>query len=357
MAAKGFLFGDTFDYYSDAQLLQKWTNTTIATNTAINISTSAARNGIQGIRITFPFGGWPTGSVTLVRKTLFPGDPTTFVSGMGFRYTGGTNSNQPSFFSFVDNATPQVLLKMRTDGTIGVYNGSNTFFGSTTAALLSGTYYHLKMVSAIHSSAGSVQLWLNGVSIFNASSINTNPSGGTQWTAVALGNTGVGGSVGSDRDMVFDYDDLYVRDNNISRFDLTGIALMAQAGNGTHTDFTPLTGTDHGNMVKEVPNDGDTTYNYADTVGLIDTYNMADLPANVGVAFLQSVDVARKIDPGDRLTANVFRIGGVDYVGTDSAPSEVYTDLLQPYDISPATGVSWTKAEVDAMEAGIKITL
>jgi len=356
MAATGFLFGDSFDYYADADRLQKWTNENIATNTGIAVTTSAVRNGSKGLRVSFPFGGWSTWSRTTINKTLFPGDPTTFVMGSGFRYTGGTNTGGVSFLGVYDNATPQVVCMLRTDGTIGFCRGDGTLLGTSSQAMLSGVYYHLKLKVVIHPSAGTFQAWLNGVSVFSGSGLNTRASGTSQWNVISLGNTGVNGGVGSDRDNTFDFDDLYVRDSDISRFDLTAIALHAQAGNGANVGYTPSAGTDHGANVDDTTSDGDTTYNYADTIGLLDTYAMDDVPTTAAIAFVQSVDVCRKVDPGDRLVANVFRIGGVNYVGSDLAPGQTYSHLLQPYDVSPATAAAFTAAEINAMEAGQKIT-
>lgn len=376
MAATGFLFGDTFDYYATADVTRKWTSFTKGLGSGLstlNITASAARNGAQGARI-HPEGlrGSLTECEATLRRTLSPGDPTTFVQGFAFR------ADIPFIDSIgiaacQDHGSVQCQLVLNSDGTLSVARSSSRSFatgkpltnvlGTTSAAILYGsTFFHIKWKVVISDSVGTVDVWINGINVLSLTGKDTKATSNTSWNESVLGQifvpqVGTAGMNNNSNSVNWDYDDFTTWDANYTGYDLIGQACHAEAGNGANTDFTPSTGSDHGALVDEATDaDDDSTYNSSSVVGDIDTYTIEDVPTTAIIRAVQSVDVTRKTDPGDRTIANVFRIGGIDYVGSDLAPSETYFHLLTPYSLSPATGVEFTAAEFNAMEAGEKIT-
>lgn len=352
------MFGDTFDGYDTSQRLTKWTNEIFATGGAV-ITPSAARNGPNGMRVTV--GANPSAQC-FIRKTLTPVDPTTVVFGTAFRYNVTPSAEPITFMGFLDVADVQFGLAILPNGKISPFRGGfsnvtprSQIFDPTSLALLQGNFYHLKVIATINAVTGTIGVWLNRVLVLNLTGINTSQSGAANWDGVFLGTCGNTGT--TDNGGIFDFDDFYVRNNDTpSKFDLTGLALFAQDGNGDLAQYTTSAGGDHGALVKDPVPDDDATYNETDTVGNIDTYEMDDMPANATVAFTQSVDVCRKVDEGDCLAADVLRIGSVNYVGPDYAPNTTYAQMLTPYDVSPATGVAFTSTEINALQAGQKKT-
>lgn len=360
MAASGFIWGDTYDYYATANLYEKWTN---ASNTSggaaqFSISALAARNGGRGMR--YISSGDPN-NIDVIRKTLAPGDPTTFIGRTAFRYTAAQSVYTLGFMGCFDNATCQVCLAVQANGKIAAIRGAaiGNVLGTSTIALLVNVFYHIKMKVVVHPSAGSVQVWVNGLSVLSLSGINTRSSVNSTWDTYCQGKVGITGQGLNVNDAFeYHYDDTNVIDVDDGRFDLIAIALHAQTGNGAHTDFTPQTGTNHGDMVKDAFEDGDATYNQATAVNQFDTYLIENLPTPATIAFIQTVEVCRKTDAGDRVCANGLRIGGTDYVSAAVyAPSQVYFHCTTPYNVSPATGVVFTDTEINAMESGQKVTV
>ncbi len=357
MAASGFLFGDTFDGYPTADILQKWTNFGNAgsVSSLFSVTSSAARNGAAGLRMSFP--NWDMSISRFIRKSLSPGDPAAFCVNFAFRYNSPASSFTIPFLMIQDNATQQVVLAIRPDGFLEAFRGSSTSnsLGMSTTPILANNFYSLKFKGTIDPAVGTLALYINAVEQFNLTGLNTRNSAASQWTNVAFGQ-GALGSGGASVAITYDFDDIRVRDDDNGFFDTIGIILRAEAGNGTNTDYTPSTGVDHGALVDDTNQDGDTTYNSSSTVNHKDTYTLEDLPVSATIECVQTTEVCRKTDAGDRLVANVLRIGGTDYVGPDLAPNQTYSHLLTPYDDSPATASAFTDAEINAMESGQKIT-
>lgn len=350
-----FLFGDSFDYYVTADKLLKWTSVLETGGIKTVITPLAARNGLSGLRCSPSGGDFALNGGVCLRKTLFPSDPTTIVFGVAFRYNQAQVSASYPFISWWDGGTIQGCGILNPDGTIHISRGAATNIdtGSSSVALLQGNFYHLK-VEIVLGATGSAKIWVNAVLVYSKTGVNTQAIATQSWSQFSLGFPGLGGnSAGS---VELDYDDLWVRDDNNDKFDLTALALHAEDGNGSNNDYTPSTGSDHGAMVSEVNEDGDATYNETDVIGDVDTYTLEDMPVNASVAFIQHVDVCRKTDLGDVLCAAATRIGGTNYFGANYAPNQTYAQMLTPSDVSPATAVAYTAVEINAMEAGQKRT-
>jgi hypothetical protein len=156
-------------------------------------------------------------------------------------------------------------------------------------------------------------------------------------------------------------DDLVVWDgstgsNNDFLGDVRVVLSSPQAGNGSNTGLTCSAGTDHGALVDDTTQDGDTTFNAGTSVGVKDTYNMTDLTGVTGTVKAVAVQlIARKDLTGLKQVCPVWRIGGVDYDGATVQPGTTYTALRQIYTVSPATSAAWTVSEINSAELGMKI--
>ncbi|QQR68374.1 MAG: hypothetical protein IPI58_05830 [Alphaproteobacteria bacterium] len=81
-------------------------------------------------------------------------------------------------------------------------------------------------------------------------------------------------------------------------------------------------------------------------------------PAVAGPVFgLQLSLCARKDDAGSRMMRGLLRSGGADDEGAALlAPGTDYRFHRQIWETNPATGTAWTQGQINALEAGCKIT-
>jgi hypothetical protein len=123
-------------------------------------------------------------------------------------------------------------------------------------------------------------------------------------------------------------------------------------------DWTPDTGTDNYSRVNETPINGDTSYVTAATVGNKDRYALNDLPINpVTVAAVQALVVARKDDAVTRAIAPVIKSGATEAVGDDFGLASGYGAALKIFETDPNTSSAWTTSGVNALEAGMTVTV
>lgn len=363
-----FLFGDSFDYYLTADELLKWTNFAQVDQpgATCNITASALNNGIAGMRFTIVNAGFGVESFNL-NKTLGPGD-NTFVHGFAFRYSaaqGGAGTQNIGIAACKDISSVQCQLLLNQDGTLSIARGNASGFtppvvlGTTVSALLANTFYHIAWKVKVHSSTGTAAIKINNISVLSLTGQNTQNTANATWNVLSIGLQQIV-NLGFTSGTNLDYDDIYVCDGVSPNNDFLGVvavgAIHAEAGNGADTDFTTSAGADHGALVDETYQDGDTTYNTSSTSGHKDTYTLENVSTGLTIKCVQSVMVARKTDAGGRTVANIFHIGATDYFGANIAPVQTYTQLLTPYDVSPATAVAFTATEVNAMQGGIKVT-
>lgn len=124
-------------------------------------------------------------------------------------------------------------------------------------------------------------------------------------------------------------------------------------GPGTYAQFTPVGDTPNWACIDDLPNDGDTTYNYALSSGLKDSFPCSphglDVAHTTFHAWFQEA-IARKTAGTFKINLGVRR-AGVDYYSATSSELGVSYDV---YDhrlaTDPSSLVAWTGAGLDATE-------
>lgn len=107
-------------------------------------------------------------------------------------------------------------------------------------------------------------------------------------------------------------------------------------------------------LVDEVPSDGDTTYVYAASAGLVDAYNTADitLPAGWSISAAIPVAIAKRTS-----TTETLRVGLTDGPNTSAGDAQTltadYTAVKQRYTTQPNT-TAWNVTAFNAMQARIE---
>ena len=142
--------------------------------------------------------------------------------------------------------------------------------------------------------------------------------------------------------------------NSSSRF--SGVTLSVVSGSANYGYVDPSGA--HVHATSDWINDGDSSYVHTNTVGAKDTYAMSQLQATTGnVLGVGTYVVARKETASTHTISAVTRIGGVDYSTTPtSLPDNLtYQTISTFYPANPATNSSWTRAEVNSLEAGIDL--
>lgn len=116
----------------------------------------------------------------------------------------------------------------------------------------------------------------------------------------------------------------------------------------------------HWSAISEVVPDDDATYvhRYGGTTGTsYESYNIADLP--VGNAVITNVRVIVRVrriamNPGGTYPTTVglgVRINGLNYFSNYSISSNSYASLARDFAVNPNTGLAWTVAQVNSLQA------
>lgn len=259
-----------------------------------------------------------------------------------------------SLYSVDDsNGVTQAAIWVLTTGAIRAYRGTTTaVLGDSAAGLITvGTYYHIAAKILIHASAGTVDVWVDGVNVLSLTGQNT---------AVTYSGT-IGAYTLAPASFAGTCDDFVVCDSSGSApdngylGDVRVEVLMPQTGNGSNTGLTPSTGSDHGALVDETTPNGDTDYNGSATVGAKDTYNFPSRTATGTIIGVQSMIWAAKTDGALKQLCKVLRHGGVDYDGATKTLTTTYKYFNEMNRVNPATGLPWTDADITALQMGVKV--
>lgn len=142
--------------------------------------------------------------------------------------------------------------------------------------------------------------------------------------------------------------------------------VMSPTGAGATTQFTPSTGANWQN-VDEISgaDDVDATYNSDSVAGHIDLFTKTALsgPAAPDQIYSVTIDItARRTSTGgtNPTMRGVVRIGGVNYFTaaiTLTNDTSYHVVTFAAWTLSPATGVAWTIAELDAAQFGYELTV
>lgn len=308
------------------------------------ISLVAGRFGGQALRIAG--SGQVTRPMTAAR--------TAAAFGLAMRWNSlRTNTNATPFFNLWTGSTYQWGMVANIGGGIDVYRGNAaTLLGSTAPGILTASAYnYLEIETAISTTVGSINLYLNGASILSLSGINNAAAGaGTSVNTIVLGsaNGNWSGSV--------DIDDLYEADTNTKIGEGWVETLRANA-DGTIT-WTPDSGANNFGRVNETLVDGDTSYVQTGTLNNQDLYDLANLSSSpVSIYGVQLVDFALKTDATTRAIALVAKSGGTTNVGGNFNLSASYQRLERMLTQDPNTAAAWLAAGVNALQSGPKVTV
>jgi hypothetical protein len=330
-------FTDGFDHYATADLSLKY-----SASRSTTIGSTYGRYGSSGALLE-P-GGY-------IQRTI--DDQGTWIVGFAFKPMAYFSS-AVALIRFYDSADAvQNTVSITSAGLIALYSGdqSTLLATSSVAPFTLGSWSFVECKTVI-SDTGSLEVKVDGTSIVSYS--GDVQASATLSTAQKIRiNQAGSGSANSY------LDDLYILDGTGSlNNDFIGpmrIKTIYPSGAGTTKQFTGVGDTTNTYLnVAETPANEDTSYNYANTAGMIDSFVCSDIfPGTVyGV---NSNLRARKDDSDTRTFAALTRSGGTDYAGTTQTLTSSYANYSQVWETNPNTSAAWTASEVNAAEFGYKV--
>lgn len=309
-------------------------------------------------------------AITASQPTLtLPSAAATLIMGGAFWLNGSgalsVTDNAPLGFQRVAGTTDLAMF-INASGFIEIRrtNAAGTLLATSTGhtAIAASAWYHLQVKVLLHSSAGTVEVRLNGTSVLTVSGVATAGTSGSV-AAIKFGNTTTSGS---SNDRIY-WDDLWFCDtvdatatqgspNNDFLGDLS-VKVHIPSANGDTTQWTPSTGTNHAALIDESP--PNTTDYVSDSVsGHLDLVTLPDLPATaqtvygVQVCIYTAADDAGSIGikPSLKENSTVTDQSTITLTGTVYAMK--YGAFLTK---RPSDGAQWTVSDVNGLQAGVKV--
>lgn len=276
-----------------------------------------------------------------------------------WRWAGALHrtSGPYNFVALVDSGY-QIIFKLTSGGSIEVYRGAlATLLGTATSVIPASTWLWVEVLVTIHSSAGVVKIFVSNTSTPVLSLINQN----TQATGNAYAN-----QVWFAGDTTLTWDDSHISYGSGTIVDadalpdstiVTDFALTQ----GDYSDFTPDSGTNHVNRVRDATAgtlaDGDTTYLSSNTATNKEAMLFDDLPADVTDIYLVQITAeVRKNDAAARTVKLGTRRAGTT---TEQASATNATDTYQfktfAQTLDPNTAAAWTRTNVNNTQGLVEL--
>ena len=303
-----------------------------------------------------------SGIVGFAMQAINNSDP---YQGLGFALMDLTaNAPQLNFlFNLIAGSIAVYLggtfVQSGNDGTGGIVTGGTLLGATANNAVTFGeniwNYYEVAATIA-GSGGGAVELRVNGQVVLNLSGITTRMTAHTYFNGVAWMTTS-----NFQTTYAMGLDDFYLCDTttgpgpyacNTFLGDVRVITLNTD-GAGASTQWTPLTGTNWGE-VAEARCDGDTTYNYTATVNNKDLFNFAPLTGTINaVIAVQTTGAYRKDNGGTREITQQLVSGATAVNGTTYSVPSSYVYMSDFWVTDPNTALAaWTVSAVNAVQAG-----
>ena len=307
------LFCDSFDHFHLANLGQKWGGTF----TTISASIDAGRT-VRAFRTVFNVvGNVAAGGITTIGAFR-----TSAITGIGSQQMG-----------IGDPGAQCAALYFNTDGTCFVRDSTYALKGiSTKVAIEGGVGHYIELAL----SGLGIVVRVDGEIILNVAGDTTGDK-----TKFFIGGTGGGNFTY--------YEDLYVADGFM---DDVIIEAIYPNGAGNYSQWTPLAGANYTNVDEELASGTD--YNGSSTISQIDTFTFEDVSFSGVIKGIQLVVYVSYGLTGSSIRG-ICRIAGTDYVHADTLSGTNQAIFHRfCWTISPATGIAWTQAELNAAEFGYR---
>lgn len=341
---------ESFDRYASISgtspnIGEAWTPTSSSTQSAI----VTGRFGVgKAMRI-----GNPTATWNLIRS--IGGSYAAMAIGFAYKCSEvpsdlGLVAGGTPIFNFNDSANAvqlqlcadasgNVIAKRGTATTIGTGNGNRK--------IVSQAFHFIECEIVVSDTVGVFKVWIDDVLVINLTGIDT-----AQTANINIGSISIP-MIGSQEGQ-YEFDDLYVTDG--TRLGDHTIVSLSPTADTADKDWVPNSGVTNYTQVDDVVSDLETTYLQATTVGDLDFYNLADLPAGLDVIkAVAPVLYSRKTDAGTRVTRAVIKSNTDILNGPNKSETASYVVQQFIQETDPQGGGAWTAARVNAVQLGIEV--
>lgn len=300
-------------------------------------------------------GGIKIAANGTLRKNLFSNQPT-IIAFCSYGALALPPTGNSCIMAFLDNGTCQCLLAVTPSGALQFYNGGSGGTSAIGAAsspgligLAGGPGHGIEVQVTINSSTGSVQAWLDGVSVIHSTGINTQQSGNAYANQAQLG--GVSGATGNNNEGFYtDYfrvwDGTGSTQNAALGTDRQPVTKMP-SGTGTNTNWTPTGFTHNYQCVSVIPPSGSDFVSAAGT-NVIDDYSMPSAGITNAPSMVVAQSYYEKTDSNTRTYTNGVLSSGSSGVGNTFTANGSLTWVQNCIATDPATGIAWTAGGADA---------
>lgn len=307
------------------------------------ISTSQVRTGARSLNMD------GSGGITGFR--FFTQGVTEYYVGFGVYVGTGLDLGENDVWHFF-NSAGGTHMKLRIQGLEWVAQrntGGSAVQVAVGSPVIQDEWVYVEIRCFVANSGGRFVVRINGVTDIDYT--GDTQTGATD-TIHQMGNL--------DPDQFLWYDDVVVNNtagtrNNTWPGDSHIVRMIPEAA-GDSTQLAPTGAAANWDAVNDVTPDDDTTYVSSATSGEKDLYNLSPPPVGQSYVALRMWNRAREASTSTRQFRRVVKVAGTEYAGTDQDLTNTYAyygaDILQT---SPATGASWTEAELQALQGGVEI--
>jgi hypothetical protein len=303
-----------------------------------NAPTSATTGSRTGSRSL----GLATNSSVTKLWASTPGSGATIILGFSL-YMPSLPVSTSTFLTVTPNSGTAISLNVTSTGLITI-SGAATL--TSTAVLAANTLLYLQFKVTF---AGAASAYAG---VFG--SVAVGPTTFTDTGATAPLSFNLNGVIQTY------IDDLIVADStgtvNNTLLGQPKIECLRPTGAGSNAGLSVTGAASNWSAVSDTTPDEDSTYVSSSTAGTKDTYATSDLAATSGTALgIMTILRARKDDASARQICPEFHIGGTDYAGATDTLTTGYLNYYNVLEVSPATAVAFTVAEINAAEIGVKV--
>lgn len=265
---------------------------------------------------------------------------------------GGGFAGQSLLLEANNGTGNQITIQIFSDGHLRFWRGNITFgtiLGSSASNVIqANVQHHFYFKFVISSTVGTIDWKVDGVSQFSLSPQNTSNQGNPELTQLDLYQNG--GSL--------TWSEIALAS---ASGDITGQPRVQAIFPRAAGNYAAWTVTGGGGVswtaVSETTPDDDTSYIASATVGQrASALYTPLLAAATTILAVAVVPRTRKDDAAARVVGTFVRAAAVDYdfVTTHTVGASYgYNQDVMP--TNPATGIAWTVAEVNALEAGVRV--
>lgn len=242
-----------------------------------------------------------------------------------------------------------LCIRITTTGALEVRRGAyeaGTLLVTSDPVIVTGAWQHIEAKAVIDSSAGSIEVRVDGVPVIDESSINT---GSGTVAQVSIDQHSISTSLAK----TYYVKDFAVWDGSGSfnnDFLGTGQVITMAPDGDVSFNWGASTGTTGYNLINEAVPDDDSSYIYADdTPPAASTFSLEDLPPDVtSVKAIMPLVRSKKTDGGDGNLQVGIVSNGTPGLGADRPITPTYTFWYDVFETDPDTGAAWLPAAVDA---------